>query len=443
MSSLKRYLSDPKGSAMVLAVIISVVLLVLVIIGITLVRQQSSLVAGSRHKSQAFSVAEAGLDAAVWRLERSQSIEDGTILAGSNTQGNYSVLIKKPEKDAGNDFFYQVTSTGTDPSTGIQKSIVQDVYYINLSRSIYTYGGANGGGSITGNVNIQGPFYTNGDLTLTGTTAVDNLAGTSGNPLMIRGDLNLESGSVNVGSESSPMAVFVKGAINEINPDEQVHDVVSRQVPEVALPEVVRTQFLDSAQANNNSVYSGDLTLSSDLTVPGDSNINFGNFDYVGKANNQTADLTVDGVVYIDGDLTISKKDIEYFHTTTPNKATIFVNGKMIIESQILSNATYPTDSVLAFVNEDRAGIDDDIFVDVSGGNTKKIKAFLYSGGRITINKQITINGTIMATWLQLNQVPNLIAPSESAKDNFPTLFPGKDLAFLITANWREVTVAP
>ncbi|KKK50867.1 hypothetical protein LCGC14_3120720, partial [marine sediment metagenome] len=241
----------------------------------------------------------------------------------------------------------------------------------------------------------------------------------------------------NVGSESSPMAVFVKGAINETDPDEQVHDLVSRQVPEVALPEVVRTQFLDSAQANNNSVYSSDLELSDD------SNINFGNFDYVGKPNGQTADLTVDGVVYIDGDLTISKKDIEYFHTTTPNKATIFVNGKMIIESQILSNATYPTDSVLAFVNEDRAGIDDDIFVDVQGGKTKKIKAFLYSGGRITINKQITINGTIMATWLQLNQVPNLIAPSESAKDNFPTLFPGKDLAFLITANWREVTVAP
>ncbi|KKK92341.1 hypothetical protein LCGC14_2703890, partial [marine sediment metagenome] len=303
MSILKRYLSDPKGSAMVLAIIISVVLLALVIIGIVLVRQQSSLVAGSRQKSQALAVAEAGLEAAIWRLERNGEIGDS--FEGYNSEGKYEVVVESPV--SGNTAYYVIKSKGKHTASGKEKKIEQDVYYVNLSRAVFSYSGANGGGQTEGSINIKGPFYTTGDMTLNGKVGIYNLPGTTGNPLMIRGNLNIGSQAVDIGGntetlgENSPMAVFVKGTIDWPN---QVFSLVSKQVPEISLPNVVSTQFLDAAQGNDNAVYTGDLALDATEVKFGLRDDGSYTFRYVpGSGNNDPATLTTEGVVYIDGTL--------------------------------------------------------------------------------------------------------------------------------------------
>lgn len=428
------FLFSTKGSALVLAMVVSAILLIVMLVGVMMIRQQTHLVSGSRRKSEALSIAEAGLDAAIWRLEKNQVPTSGiTTFSGYNTQGQYSVSINPVDS-----YHYVVTAEGNHTASSTKKKVVQDVYYINLSRSIFSYNGTTGsGGAVEGNVNIMGPFYTGGDLNLGGNVGIFNINGTTGNPIMVRGDLNLNSGSVNVGTAGSPMAVFVKGTIDR---PAQVHNLVSKTVPEISMPEVIRSQYLDAAQGNDNAVYVGNLTLGNDDKKFGKRADNSYTFDY----NGSTGTLTTEGTIYIDGNLTFSKSLINYKHNPTGitpyTKSTIFANGQIKILGEIKSLVTYPSSSVLALVNEDTS-FADDFHIDVSGGNSKQVQSFIYSVGRVTINKQVTVNGTIIAKLLWLNQVPTLIAPAESASANYPYLFPGKDLSFLTTTNWREGSV--
>ena len=432
---------------MVLAIIISVVLLVLVIIGIVLVRQQSSLVAGSRQKSQALSIAEAGLDAAVWRLERNGQLSASTFTE-YNSEGKYTVEVETP--DASNATHYVIKSLGEHTASGKKKKIEQDVYYINLSRAVFSYSGANGGGQIEGSINIRGPFYTSGSLNLNGNVGIYNLDNTTGNPLMVRGDLILGSNGVNIGGnttslgQNSPMAVFVKGTIDRPG---QVFSLVSKQVPEISLPNVVATQFLDAAQGNDNAVYTGDLALDATEVKFGLRDDGSYTFRYVpGSGNNDPATLTTEGVVYIDGTLT-TLKTIDYQHGsyggTNYTRSSVFVAGKITINKEIRSLGTYPSQSVLALVNEDDTSLEDDVFIDVASGssNPPLVQSFIYTSGQVTINKKVKVHGSVMTKMLKLINVPDLEAPDDSVVGNYPYLFPGKDLAFIATANWREVSV--
>jgi len=435
---------DNSGNAIVLAITVSIFLLIMVLTAIILIRQQTNLTSGSRRKSEALSVAEAGLDAAIWRLERNQTLPFDPItnkynFSGSNTQGGYDVEVEKI-----NDTKFQVTSTGTKTATNSQKAVRQDIYYINLSRSIVTLSGANGGGTINGSVNIWGPFYTSGDLHLSGSTGSDNLVGTTGNPFMVKGDLYLDSAGVDIGSVGSPMAVFVKGSIIPASRAGQVHNLVSNSVPDVSLPSISSTQLLDTAQANNNAVYTGNLTLNTNVVNFGDRGDGTYVFNYNGTTNPAT--LKVDGTVYIDGDLTFSKKT-RYEHSSYPSSATVFADGKIVVDEEIKALQTYPSQSNIAFVNEDKApmvsepGSKDtyDIKIDVAGGVNSLVQAFFYSSGQISVFKSLTVEGTIIANRLWLENPPDLKAPS-SPGSNYPVLYPGKDLAFIITSNWREVS---
>ncbi|KKL96554.1 hypothetical protein LCGC14_1843300, partial [marine sediment metagenome] len=208
------------------------------------------------------------------------------------------------------------------------------------------------------------------------------------------------------------------------------------------------TQFLDAAQGNDNAVYTGNLTLDATDVMFGLRDDGSYTFKYEANANNEAATLTTEGVVYFDGNLT-TNKEINYQHgsygdpVTNYTKSTIFVSGKITIKDEILAIGTYPSESVMAFVNEDTGtSTDDDIHIDVTSQNSV-IQSFIYTSGWVTIDKQVKIHGSVMTKMLNLNEVPDLEAPDDSVKDNYPYLFPGKDLAFITTSNWREVPVTP
>ncbi|TET53431.1 MAG: hypothetical protein E3J54_04250 [Actinobacteria bacterium] len=444
--SLKRYCFSEKGNALVLVITVSIILLVIMIAAVVLLQQQTKLVSGSRRKSEALSVAEAGLDSAIWRLEENETLSEGTF-SGYNSQGQYTVEVTKPI--AANDYQYRITSTGEYTDTGTKRKIQQEVYYINLSRSIYSYSGTSGGGQVEGNVNIRGPFYTAGDLNLSGNVSIHNLTGTTGNPIMIRGALTISSAAVTIGGDwatsgdGSPMAIFIKGAINTQN-NSQLFDLKSRQVPEVTLPDIARTQYLDAAQANDNAVYNGNVVL--DAT-----DIQFGGSggDYKFDFNSSDFKLKTQGVIYIDGNLTIAKtnKDLLY-NNGSGTKSTIFVNGKIVISEDVIADTSggkvYPSSTVLALINEDQTTSDNDSptvdTYDIKLDKQGTVEAFIYTTGQISTTQKVTVHGTVMCRLLWIEQVPTLMAPDASANDNFPLLFPGRDLAFLTTTNWREVS---
>ena len=424
-------LRNNRGNAIVLSITVSIILMIVMITTIIMLRQQTSLVSGSRRKSEALSIAEAGLDAAIWQLERKQTlpfVDNLYNFSGSNTQGTYQVQVQKI-----NESQYVVKATGTAKNLPSDKvrAVQQDVYYINLSSSVATFSDTNGGGTVTGSVRVIGPFYTNGNLSLSGSAEADSLDGTDGNPFLVRGNLYVD-GSATIG-KSSPMAVFVKGTMSRTNgnplPAGTVKDFVSNQVPEVTLPEIVQSQYLSAAEANDNAVYTGNLTLGSS------SDVSFSHFNY-DKDTSPDATLTVDGVIYINGSLTITKAT-NYSHASG-GKATIFVNGPIRIEKELKATADYPDDSVLALINSDTT-MDDDVYVAVSSGDTNPpiVQSYVYSAGQLRIKYKVKIVGSVIANSLYLDTVPDLEVPLGSA--NYPYLFPGKDLAFLTTSNWREV----
>lgn len=436
---MQHYLRQQKGDAIVTVIVIVVVLMVVSLAVISLVRQQTKLASVERHRSQAFSVAEAGLEKALWLVEREQiaeaEFEDDNqyTFTGYNSQGEYSVTLTR---DQYNEFHYEAVSTGkyTSVTPNQVKKVAQDLYYLNMSKSVFAYGSVNGGGSVTGNVKIWGPFYCGGDFTIGGTTEVKNQDGTTGSPLLVRGNLNIQSGSAEIGGDTqalgpeSPMAVFVKGSITE--PD-QVFTLVSREVPNITLPPVTPSRYLDAAEANDFAVYNGNINLAN-------SNIQFGQrgdgsytFDY----NGATHRLTVEGVVYIDGTLTISNA-ITYYHPSGFTQATLYVNKQITINDDILSGGTYPLESVLAIVNPDVSGVAEDITIQFS--SNPRVYGMLYSGGTIKIYRQINVYGTVMANMIIFEQVPSIFVPMDIG-NNYPQLYPGKDIAFVATSKWREV----
>jgi len=430
MLKVKNIIRNEKGNAIVLSITVSIILMIIMITTIIMLRQQTNLVSGSRRKSEALSIAEAGLDAAIWQLERKQTLPFVDSLynfSGSNTQGTYAVEVQKI-----NESQYVVTSTGTAKNLPSDKvrSVEQDVYYVNLSSSVATFSDTNGGGTVTGSVKVIGPFYTNGNLSLSGSAEADSLDGTNGNPFLVRGNLYVD-GSATIG-KTSPMAVFVKGTMSRSNgnplPAGTVKNFVSNQVPEVTLPEIVQSQYLSAAEANDNAVYTGNLTLDT-------SDVSFNHFNY-DKDTSPDATLTVDGVIYINGSLTITKAT-NYSHASG-NKATIFVNGPIRIEKELKASADYPDDSILALINPNTTTTDD-VYVAVSSGDTNPpmVQSYIYSAGQLRIKYKVKIVGSVIANSLFLDTVPDLEVPLGSS--NYPYLFPGKDLAFLTTSNWREV----
>lgn len=451
--NMNRYLLNEKGSALIAVMVIVVIFMSITIAALVVVMQMTRLSAVERRRTQAFAVAEAGLEKATWLIER-QAIDDDEFVnnkytfTGTNEQGNYSVTIAKDED---NPYHYVVTATGTFTIPNEKashksqvKKVAQDLYYLSMEKSVFSYGSVNGGGSVTGNVKLRGPMYSGGDFTVGGTTSVKNPVGSTGNPVLIRGDLNIESGSVKIGGntaqvgEESPMAVFVKGTINR--PD-QVFTLESKQVPLITLPPVVPSRYLDAAEANDFAVFNGNVDLSS-------SNVRFGQrsdgsytFDY----NGSNGRLTIEGVVYIDGNFTVSR-NVTYYHPSGFTQATIFANGKITIGDDIISavgddpnnpNALdYPITSMLSLINPDVANQTEDFTIQFS--SSPQVYAFLYSGGTIKIYRQISIWGTVIANNIIFEQVPSIFVPTNIG-DNYPELFPGKEIAFVATSNWREI----
>ena len=438
---MQHYLQQQKGNVIVTVVVTVIILLIASIAVVAIIKQQTLLVSKERYRSQAFSVAEAGLEKAIWLIEREKiaesEFEDDNeyTFAGSNSQGTYSVTISRNEY---NDFQYNALSTGnyTAGKANETKKVSQDLYYLNLSKSVFSYGSVNGGGAITGNVEIQGPFYCGGDFVITGTTTVKNQTGVTGNPLLVRGNLDIQSASAQIGGNTqevgpeSPMAVFVKGDLIT-KKSGQVYDLISREVPEITLPPVVPSRYLAAAEANDFAVYNGDIVLgSTDIQFGGRGDGSY-TFDYDGSSGN----LLIEGVVYIDGSLTVSN-EVTYDHPTGYTQATIYTNGQIFINNDIYCAGDYPTGSVLALINPDISGVDEDIKVQFA--SHPKVYAFIYTAGKIKIYRQIDIHGSVMAKEIVFEQVPSIYIPT-TIGDNYPYLFPGKEIAFVAASKWREV----
>ncbi len=228
-------LADDSGVALVTVIGIISVMTVVALAAFALSMQNTTDVRRAVGTSQAFQAANAGVDAALSRIQVNGYVSTDFPATGSTASGSFIATVTP-----GTNGQYQCLSTGTDPTTGQHETILVNFFYLNLWNMNMANGtGGLSGGGLVGTTNEWGPFYLRGNVNISGNTAI-NL----GPLFIVGGDLNL-SGSGAIGATGGPVDLYCSGSYP--TPGSQGMNVgsISHAPPDIQLP-VVDQAYLQS-----------------------------------------------------------------------------------------------------------------------------------------------------------------------------------------------------
>lgn len=182
----------------------------------------------TRGETVAFQIANAGVDVVLEQFERNahRSATFPLTVNGTISDGTYVVTVTRLANSE-----YEVVSVGTD-ARGADERVVVRFFHINLWEMIFAAGNQEsltaGGGGITGNSNVTGPFYIRGTVDMGGTSYIHR------GPLFVDGDI-FRRGTAQLGQSTLPMKLYVSGAYPP--PGSNVfYQSVSQSVPKIDLP---------------------------------------------------------------------------------------------------------------------------------------------------------------------------------------------------------------
>lgn len=153
-----------------------------------------------------------------------------------------------------------MTANGYYPSkadAGATRRISSQVFSINPWD--FQYAGGMSGGSVNRDVWVEGPFYVNDLLELSGS------AGVIGGPLVIRdsdasgdGDLVLNSNGVDIGTANDGLPLFLDGQVSlPNNPSDYNADPIYNWAPALNFPYVGDSEF-KNYRYDYSSEWTGD-----------------------------------------------------------------------------------------------------------------------------------------------------------------------------------------
>lgn len=240
LGTMHARMRDDQGVALITVIGVISVLTVLATSAFYLARESYTSTARNQAESEAFQIANAGIDT-VYAAMATNTGAEAVLAAYTDPQtlpvGNGNAVVEL-EREGGID--YVVTSTG-HAKDGTVEVVKVRFYYLNLWEMFIAAGedqDSIGGGAINGNASVDGPFYVRGDLGATGTT--DFTRG----PLFVTGDIS-RSGNFTIGTTDVPIDVYVKGSYPE--GDSRFHARrVSNSVPDITAPPL-DDAFLDTA----------------------------------------------------------------------------------------------------------------------------------------------------------------------------------------------------
>lgn len=236
---------DDRGFALVTVVGVIAVLTLLVIISYSLAQQALVSTRVNNAESQAFQIANAGIDTLYADLAANQGT--ASVLTRYETPQTVTVgggtADIKLEQLAGIE--YLATSTG-HAADGTVETVTVRFYYLNLWEMFIAAGedqDSIGGGAINGNATVDGPFYVRGDLGATGSTQFTR------GPLFVSGDISM-IGNFTIGTTDEPIDVYVGGTYPTSPPGNKNFHAkrVSNSVPDIVAPPLDEG-FMDAAVA--------------------------------------------------------------------------------------------------------------------------------------------------------------------------------------------------
>ncbi len=239
---------DDEGVALLTVIGVISVLTLLVIGTYNLASQSFTVDAKNDAESQAFQVANAGIDTVYADLSTNAGTE--VVLSHYDTPraitvgaGSAEVTL---EQEGGIE--YVATSVGT-AADGTTETIKVRFYYMNLWEMFIAAGEDDdsiGGGQINGNASVDGPFYVRGDLDSGGSSSFTR------GPLFVTGSIGTLGGggtlTTDIGTTSEPIDVYVGGTYPTTFPaNKNFHAKrVSNSVPTITAPALDQA-FMDAA----------------------------------------------------------------------------------------------------------------------------------------------------------------------------------------------------
>ena len=480
-----RLRSEEAGVA-VLTVLLAIVLLLILSSALFLTaRLALERAAQTTDSTRALNVAESGMEAAANAIIAQGFVapDDGTISGSLAGGGDYDV-----HWDAQTALpWFTMMATGYHPNeanaTGVRR-ITAQVFALNPWD--FQYAGGMVGNTVNGNVWVQGPFYVNDELLMSGT------AGVHQGPLIIHdnegvggsGDLILNSNSADVGSAGSPVPLFIDGQV--IGHTESYYaDPVYDSAPELEFPELTPDDLADYYYSSTSpspwqseeeapmavwdvdSTIDGDTALTfSDKTVQPQaddstnmtrflSDPNRVNWSYSTLGSTITLTIKFDNtpyggldevrpILFVDGNLTIEAS--KHFQVRYEGKGTIIANGKISVKGSLVPTGSDPLVSDLSsttltgFPETNRLGLITLTEIAYEGSGDDWLAAALYGGGTVSFSKQGNFIGSTVTGALNLgNQVPHLYTQPDFS-NKLPPGMPGGDGRITSIMGWTEMT---
>jgi hypothetical protein len=180
-------------------------------------------------ESQAFQVANAGIDAALATIQNNGFNDDDYPMNDTLPNGSYEVSITPITFSE-----YNVTSTGTS-NDGAEEQIHVKFWYLNLWEMFFSAGDGPqsvtaGGGGMHGNTSIDGPFYVVGTIEFPANSSIER------GPLFVREGQAVQRSSGTIGTAAVPIEVYATYGYDAQNESNVDISRLSYSPPDLTLP---------------------------------------------------------------------------------------------------------------------------------------------------------------------------------------------------------------
>ena len=496
MRFFQRLRRDESGVAMITVVGILSVVTVIAIAAFAASRQTLYDAVVVRSESQAFQLANAGIDVALANIQRNGYVSSEYPMNPENAGldelvgGSWEVSVT-PAFDSE----YVATARGT-ASDGTVEEIEVKFFYLNIWEMNLAAGSDQsltaGGGGVNGTSNVTGPFYVVGTIEMGGTAFIHN------GPLFVKGGDIVLSGNADIGSTATPINVYCDGALRGSASSFHISNL-SQSVPSIVLPSVDDTYMLDMwgrarLESSDNVMGSPDKSTTTNIEAEGGNPASYENhafllpfgwtrtkapgaaqhYKYIGpeegpsSINEGTTNLTIGGtgswgarygdghypegyigshddfafddvndVLYCEGTVLVDgditlEGDIRYV-----GNGTLIANGDIYVHGKVVPYTELNPAEALGLVTPG------DIVISTSGSNKSiedppDLAGAFFAMNVIRFNNNILVKGSVVAGGIVFDH-PNVHLVTNPLLPSFlPESMPGKGMSLLTRGAWAR-----
>ncbi|MCG2791326.1 MAG: hypothetical protein L6305_06210 [Actinomycetia bacterium] len=340
---------------------------------------------------------------------------------------------------------YIITSKGIDISSGATRTVRVNALYIAIYDFIYTGEISGATQNLSGQTNITGPFFVDGDLgPLTGNSSI------LGGPLFVRGDITID-GTSSIGEYGNPIILFMGGdmyvhngsSFDPINPPHNVDVYVSEYYDTVIdiTPYTIDSSYIKSvvdsgalvigSPSENRNLFIGDEIIK----VDGEEIIN----GYEGLKFNNDGVLEISGNIVVYGDIDIGKSTGPKYTIYYSGNGNLISTGDITVGSQVIPEymTNFPSDDLMVLISQNNIDLN---LTNASGGsyNDPNAAVMAIANNKIEITTNTFLRGGTVSSSLVLG-INTKIHYEAGIREALTAGVPGFGKKIKIQMNWQEI----